>query len=272
MHYRVVLVLIVALIGCVPHVAEAQLFGTRTERFRFEDDTFGTGRLNLIPIDTPRSAEDTSPRRARFLLRVVDDLEGAGIYQQLSPGGEHLLAFALKGPAGETLFFQGTLTPTGTGRQAKGIWMSVQDPTPRHDWTAVSADSGDLISLREELLDQINEYRKASSIPPLREVRTLTQAAQGHAEDMAAHDFINSTGSNGSTLNQRIRAAGYRGRILHEITSAGPPSAEETLSRLANNRVTNVQLLSQTAVECGIGVAGKPGSGRFYWCIDLGAP
>jgi uncharacterized protein YkwD len=269
---RCLIALLLAFGFLVPRAADAQLFGSKTERFRFEDDTLGIGRLNLIPIDTPRSAEDTSPRRARFLLRVVDDLAGAGFYQQLTPGGTHLVAFALQGPNGATLFFQGTLTPTGSGQEAKGTWLAIADPTVRHDWTAVSAAPEDPISLREEMLDQINQYRRDSGLQPLAEVRALTTAAQRHADDMAANDFVNSTGSNGSTFNQRIRAAGYRGRIITEYVSAGPPSPEATLARIAHNRTANALILSTTVRECGIGVAGKAGSDRFYWCVDLGAP
>lgn len=38
----------------------------------------------------------------------------------------------------------------------------------------------------------------------------LVQAAQGHADDLAAHNYASHTGSDGRSPNQRVRDAGYR--------------------------------------------------------------
>ena len=55
---------------------------------------------------------------------------------------------------------------------------------------------------------RLNQARLAEGLAPLSWSTLLAQAAQRHADDLAAHNLIDSTGSDGSTYRQRIRETG----------------------------------------------------------------
>ncbi len=55
----------------------------------------------------------------------------------------------------------------------------------------------------------MNRERTANGEQPLQTNEHLQQAAQGHSEDMAAHDYFEHTGRNGDSPLSRMRAAGY---------------------------------------------------------------
>jgi uncharacterized protein YkwD len=61
---------------------------------------------------------------------------------------------------------------------------------------------------RRSLLCLINQVRTSRGLPPLRRERHLRRAATAHAGDMAARDYFDHDGPDG-TLVSRVRAAGY---------------------------------------------------------------
>ena len=65
------------------------------------------------------------------------------------------------------------------------------------------------VSLEEEVVLLVNQERASRGIAPLVMDDRLLAAAQGHALDMATHDFVSHTGSDGSSAGERIAAAGY---------------------------------------------------------------
>ncbi len=58
-------------------------------------------------------------------------------------------------------------------------------------------------------LDLINEYRAENGLGPVKVSATLTRAAERHANDMAAKDYMGHTGSDGSTPAERAWGAKY---------------------------------------------------------------
>jgi uncharacterized protein YkwD len=59
---------------------------------------------------------------------------------------------------------------------------------------------------------------------------TLTeQAAQRHSDDMANNDFFSHTGSDGTTVGDRLTATGYVWRTVGENIAAGFFSAESVV-------------------------------------------
>jgi uncharacterized protein YkwD len=59
------------------------------------------------------------------------------------------------------------------------------------------------------LQSTLNSIASATPQPPLAWNADLAQAAQGHSQDMATNQFQSHTGSDGSSVGQRIQAAGY---------------------------------------------------------------
>jgi hypothetical protein len=59
------------------------------------------------------------------------------------------------------------------------------------------------------VLEQVNAERADEDLPPLALDLRLMEAAQLHSQDMAVNDFHSHQGSDGSTPEDRIEAAGY---------------------------------------------------------------
>jgi hypothetical protein len=60
-----------------------------------------------------------------------------------------------------------------------------------------------------QLLTLLNAERQALGVPPLTANRALIAAAQRHSQDMAANNFLEHVGSDGSQFWQRVSDAGY---------------------------------------------------------------
>lgn len=58
----------------------------------------------------------------------------------------------------------------------------------------------------------------------------LQAAAEGHAKAMAEQDFFGHRGQDGSKMQDRIAAQGYRGRKLAENIAAGQPTAQKVVA------------------------------------------
>ena len=88
------------------------------------------------------------------------------------------------------------------------------------------ARPGDAATRMAQTFSQINAYRKSAGLPALTINAKLTNAAAAHACDLVKMRKLSHTGSNGSDLSDRVKAQGYRYRIVNEniadITPASP--------------------------------------------------
>jgi len=76
-----------------------------------------------------------------------------------------------------------------------------------------------------QVLAQTNELRAHSGLAPLKANGALTTAAQNYAQTMAARNWFDHRGPDGSTFDQRNEAAGYSGwTYLSEVLYRGPLS------------------------------------------------
>jgi uncharacterized protein YkwD len=135
-----------------------------------------------------------------------------------------------------------------------------------------------LPALEARLLDLINQARAQFRLfilppPPLDWSNELAAAARRHSLDMATHDFVGSTGSDGSDPTTRIRDAGYQARSSPLI---GPGSGELILPSAATaeeamKSVTPNILQSSYYTEIGIAVAFSANTRYgYYWTLDYG--
>jgi uncharacterized protein YkwD len=72
-----------------------------------------------------------------------------------------------------------------------------------------------------EIARLINQARTGAGLPALTVSSQLASAAQGHSNDMACFSLLSHSGSNGSTVGQRIAAAGYSASYSEEMIYAG---------------------------------------------------
>lgn len=101
---------------------------------------------------------------------------------------------------------------------------------------------------------------------PLRLDAGLTRAAQLHSMDMAAHGTMSHTGSDGSTLADRVERQGYAWRRLGENVAAGFTSARSVVEAWLTSPGHCANTMDPAFEDLGTGVQGS------YWTLDFGTP
>jgi uncharacterized protein YkwD len=102
----------------------------------------------------------------------------------------------------------------------------------------------------------------------------LTQAADGHSQDMAARNYFSHTSADGRTMSDRINASGYRWSTIGENIAAGQPSVDAVMDGWLASDSHCANLMNPSFKEMGVScVPGASGSRyRTYWTMNLGAP
>jgi len=131
-------------------------------------------------------------------------------------------------------------------------------------YTSSASYTGEIESL-------INTARTLASLSKLSINSQLTAAAQGHSVDMACHSLLSHTGSNGSTIDQRIVAAGYNPvNYLEIIYGSGTPQG--AFNWWMNDQVHHDAILNTGVTEMGGGYAyvSNSSDGEYY-TVDFGS-
>ncbi|SOD91218.1 CAP domain-containing protein [Streptomyces sp. Ag109_G2-15] len=95
---------------------------------------------------------------------------------------------------------------------------------------------------------------------------TLTKVAQAHSQDMAAHQNMSHTGSDGSSPGDRITSAGYNWSTYGENVAYGYSTPEQVMAGWMSSPGHRANILNCSFKEIGVGLA-QPNS---YWTQDFG--
>ena len=122
-----------------------------------------------------------------------------------------------------------------------------------------------------DLLGRINALRRQNGLAPLESNDLLSAAAQRHSQDMANTGSVDHTGSDGSSPEQRIDAAGYAPRSAwgENIYGGGIATVDDAWTFWTNSTVHRNNLLGGRYREIGIGAAASA-SGTYY-TLNFGA-
>ncbi|MDM7930899.1 CAP domain-containing protein [Tabrizicola sp.] len=127
-------------------------------------------------------------------------------------------------------------------------------------------------AMQQELLSHLNAERRANGLSPLRLSAKLDKAAQGHACDNAARKSISHVSSDGGTLKNRLRRAGYAFRAAAENTGRGFASGARAVQWWMNSPKHRDNILLRKAREVGIGIAVSPApDAKLHWILVVGA-
>ncbi|MEI2699943.1 MAG: CAP domain-containing protein [Microthrixaceae bacterium] len=122
----------------------------------------------------------------------------------------------------------------------------------------------------DEMVALVNQERANEGVAPLQVCTTLMTAAQRHSDDQAATGRMSHTGSNGSTMSQRVQAAGYTGwTALAENVAAGQPDVASVVGAWMDSAGHRTNLLSANYHHIGLGRASGSG-GTLYWTQNFG--
>lgn len=112
----------------------------------------------------------------------------------------------------------------------------------------------------------VNSERAKVGCSPVTLNAKLSQAAQAHSADMASHNTMSHTGSDGSDPGQRITRAGYIWSTYGENVAYGYSTPEQVMAGWMASAGHKRNILDCGFKEIGVGVA-QPGN---YWTQDFG--
>jgi hypothetical protein len=126
-----------------------------------------------------------------------------------------------------------------------------------------------------QILARINTLRQQNGLLPLDLSGTLTASAQRHSDDMASTGNIDHNGSDGSTVESRIRDAGYGhwrdfGIWGENIYGGQMANVDVAWDFWINSQVHRANILKPRFREIGIGV-GHGANGGTYYTLNFGA-
>lgn len=113
----------------------------------------------------------------------------------------------------------------------------------------------------------VNSERGKVGCSPLTLNAKLSKAAQDHSADMASHQNMSHTGSDGSDPGQRITTAGYTWSAYGENVAFGYSTPEAVMAGWMSSPGHKRNILDCDFKEIGVGLA-QPGS---YWTQDFAA-
>jgi len=230
-----------------------------------EGERMGAPDSTPVPVTGPKTDVDISIE----LTAPAKNGSYAG-YFQLRDINEQLITIGLE----RSIWLKIVVEPgaPASGGGGSDVTVIPNGTIPRGSSTLPSAcEATENASFVSQLLDLINAARRDAKLPTLTVNAQLASAAQGHSLDMACNNFLGHTGSNGSDIGQRIRAAGYLPSHYVEIIAIGAP--QDAMSQWQASPEHWDAVLNPNVTEVGIGYAYYAQSDYGgYFTVDLAAP
>jgi uncharacterized protein YkwD len=122
---------------------------------------------------------------------------------------------------------------------------------------------------RRAVLDLVNKARSGAGCEALRMNGELTDAAQGHAEDMAAKGYFSHSSRDGRSPFDRMGDAGYDFRAAGENIARGQPDADAVMAAWMDSPGHRKNILNCDFEDLGVGYV--QGSGGPWWVQNFGS-
>ena len=179
---------------------------------------------------------------------------------------------------------QANLQPYENREGAQELRLKISSQTEQTGDYIVEYNIQSFSDIEEEVVNLTNKERAKSGLSPLTRNPLLDKAAQRHAEDMdASGKYLAHIGSDGSTAEQRIKAAGYKagwydngsGSLSYprqENVAYGQDTAEEVVEGWMNSPGHRAAILAKDAKEIGVGLEIDNVLGDAYWVQTFGNP
>ena len=205
----------------------------------------------------------------RYACRPVTspELRGVGIYRR---GLDSWIVL--------TADYRAPALPSSGARIAPPILAAPVPESPRAPVSpAVTA-----AALAAHVLELVNDVRSRGTrcgerlfapAPPVALSGTLANVAFGHAADMAEHDYFEHRDLNGNSPADRVRAVGYREKLVGENIAYGPKSVEEVVQGWLESPGHCENIMDPRFAEMGIAyAAGRSGRHGLYWVQVFAEP
>jgi len=205
----------------------------------------------------------------RYACRTVTspDLRGVGVYRR---GFESWIVM--------TADYRAPGLPSSGARIAPPVLAPPVPESPRAPVPPVPTAA----ALATHALELVNDVRARGTrcggrmvapAPPLALSGTLANVALGHAADMAEHDYFEHRDLNGQTPADRVRAGGYREKLVGENIAYGPKSVEEVVQGWLDSPGHCENIMDARFSALGFAYAqGRTGRHGLYWVMELAEP
>lgn len=128
----------------------------------------------------------------------------------------------------------------------------------------------DVSPIERDLLDRVNQARSAKRRRRLTVHPALMAAAAAHSADMAAHCLCQHEGSDGSTVEDRLRGKGYAPASCAENIACGARSTVQVFEMWMASPAHRANVLERSFHHFGVGIATGRGDLTPVWTLVLG--
>jgi uncharacterized protein YkwD len=176
------------------------------------------------------------------------------------------------------------LAGAGGGSAVAGPLPSAPHPTPAVPPATLPPPKGVALSpaLAARALDLVNQARARgvhcggrpyAPAPALSLSGTLDGVAFGHAADMAIHNYFEHQDLTGASPADRVRAVGFKEKLVGENIAYGPQTVEEVVQGWLDSPDHCENIMDPRFAQMGIAEApGRVGRRGLYWVQLLVEP
>lgn len=233
-------------------------------------------------VDTPlRSSRklDAVAKRVARGERLKDALSDAGYralrssLMSMSGAKDNADIARMLGQRACTELRNPDLREIGLETRGDSVWVVFAAPFEADALKNESRVSARVLELANEARSRPRRCgsRQFPAVAPLALESHLTAAARTQARDMAKHNTLDHTGSDGSSPDQRVSHAGYKWRAAGENIASGPTTPEEVMEGWLASPGHCENIMSPRFKEMGIAWVVDPKSeSGVYWAQVFG--
>ncbi|HEU4625588.1 MAG TPA: CAP domain-containing protein [Steroidobacteraceae bacterium] len=163
----------------------------------------------------------------------------------------------------------------GVEQRGNTIWLVLAAPFEAPELQNVRATSQRVLALANEARAKPRRCggKSFAAAPPLGLAEKLSEAAREHAQDMAKHNMLSHSGSDGSSPALRVTRARYAWRMVGENVASGPTTAEEVMQGWLESPHHCENIMDPRYTEMGVGYTVDPKSeSGVYWAQVFALP
>lgn len=209
---------------------------------------------------------------------LLETLRRSGCHSLASPGWREVGVYH-HGPDSWVVLAAGAGVPDTAVTTAGGDALPVR-PETRVSAPVPMSSTGPVLASRA--LQLVNEARARGArcgtkvfgpAPPMTLSGTLAGVASGHAIDMAEHNYFEHQDLGGKSPADRVRAVGYKEKLVGENIAYGPESVDEVVRGWLDSPGHCENMMDPRFAQMGIAYSpGRTSRRGLYWVQLLAEP
>ncbi len=148
------------------------------------------------------------------------------------------------------------------------MWKSIESMIPILDKVEAEVSEDMLDENAYEIVKCINKYRKDAGLDEVVLDLDVTKVSQSYSEDLAANDYLSTTGKDGSTIQSRLENAGISFEIADENIAKGRFTPEVIAGAWMKSDEHKARILNAEFTKIGVGIA-ETDDNSIVWVVDF---